>query len=84
LQAPLTVVTRRSRQVSNLGVIRCALVSKPTEAQKHKRAILRYFIIGIALMAVVLLMAIALYYTQGNAVTIHHVSSLAPHVASRV
>jgi hypothetical protein len=74
MQAPVTAVARRSRQLNNLGTIRCALVSKPTEAQKHKRAILRYFVLGIALMAVVFLMAIALYYTQGNSVTIHHLS----------
>jgi hypothetical protein len=33
---------------------------------------------------VVLLIAIALYYTQGNSVSIEHVSSLAPHFALRV
>jgi formate hydrogenlyase subunit 3/multisubunit Na+/H+ antiporter MnhD subunit len=74
MQVPLTAVTRRSRQVNNLGVIRCALISKPTEAEKHQRAMLRYCVIGIALMAVVFLMAIAIYYTQGNSVTIHHIS----------
>ena len=74
MQAPLTAVARRSRPVDKLGPIRCALVSKPTEAQKQKRAILRYFVIGIALAAVVFLIAIAVYYTQGNSVIIHHVS----------
>jgi hypothetical protein len=34
----------------------------------------------IALLAVLLLISIALYYTQGNSVTIEHVSSLAPQL----
>jgi hypothetical protein len=80
---PLSAVARRSRPVDNLESIRCALVSRPAEAQMQKRAILRYFVIGVALVAVVFLMAIALYYTQGNAVTIHHVGLLAPHAALR-
>jgi formate hydrogenlyase subunit 3/multisubunit Na+/H+ antiporter MnhD subunit len=87
MQAPLTAVARRSRPVDSLKPflepIRCALVSRPTQAQKQKRAILRYFVIGIALVAVVFLMAIAVYYTQGNSVTIHRVGLLAPHGALR-
>ena len=39
---------------------------------------LRYLVVVIALLAVLLLIAIALYYTEGNSVTIEHVSSLAP------
>jgi hypothetical protein len=58
--------------------IRCALVLKPSQAQKHKQDMLRYGVLVIALLAVVLLIAIALYYTQGNSVTIEHVSSLVP------
>jgi hypothetical protein len=68
MQAPLTAEARRSRPV-----IRCASCSRPTEAEKHKRALLRYFVLGIALMAVVFLIGIAVYYTQGNSVTIHHI-----------
>ena len=41
---------------------------------------LRYLVLVVALLAVVLLIAIALYYTHGNSVTIEHVSSLAPHL----
>jgi hypothetical protein len=59
--------------------IKCAVVARPTDAEKHKRAMLRYFVLVIALVAVVFLMSIALYYTQGHSVTIKHVSSLAPH-----
>jgi hypothetical protein len=44
---------------------------------------LRYLVLVIALVAVSLLIAIALYYTQGNSVTIEHISSLAPQFALR-
>jgi hypothetical protein len=64
--------------------IRCAVGAKPTRASRHKREMLRYLVLVIALVAVSLLIAIALYYTQGNSVTIEHVSSLAPHFALRV
>ncbi len=58
--------------------IKCALVVKPTEAQRHKQEMLRYLVVVIALLAVLLLIAIALYYTEGNSVTVKHVLSLAP------
>jgi hypothetical protein len=57
--------------------IKCALAVKPTRASRHKKEMLRYLVLVIALLAVVLLIAIALYYTQGNSVSIEHVSSLA-------
>jgi formate hydrogenlyase subunit 3/multisubunit Na+/H+ antiporter MnhD subunit len=60
--------------------IRCALVVKPTEAQRHKKEMLRYFVVVTAVLAVLLLVAIALYYTQGHSVTIKHVSLRAVHV----
>ena len=63
--------------------IRCAVEVKPTQASRHKKEMLRYLVLVIALLAVLLLIAIALYYTRGNSVTIEHVSSLAPHVALR-
>jgi hypothetical protein len=56
--------------------IRIAVEAHPTASQKHKKEMLRYFVLVIALLAVVFLIAIAVYYTQGNAVTIEHVSSL--------
>jgi hypothetical protein len=56
--------------------IRCAVVMKPTEAEKHKKEMLRHVVVVIALLAVLLLIAIAFYYTAGNSVTIKHVSSL--------
>jgi hypothetical protein len=58
--------------------IRCAVVVvKPSEAQKHKTEALRYFVLVIAVVAVFLLIAIALYYMQAKSVTIEHASSLA-------
>jgi len=59
--------------------IKCAVVLKPTEAQRHKREMLRHFVVVIALLAVLLLIAIAFYYTEGNSVTIKHINSLASH-----
>jgi hypothetical protein len=59
--------------------IKCALVTKPSEAEKHKSEMLRYAVVAIAFLAVLLLLAIALYYTQGNSVTVRHVSSLPPY-----
>ena len=57
--------------------IRCAVVARPSEAQKHKTEVVRYFVLVIALVAVFLLIAIALYYMQAKSVTIEHASPLA-------
>jgi hypothetical protein len=61
--------------------IRCALVEKPTQAQRHKKELLRYAVVLIAMLAVFLLIAIAFYYTEGNSVIVKHVSSLAPYLS---
>jgi hypothetical protein len=63
--------------------IKCAIIVKPTRASRHKKEMLRYLVLVVALLAVVLLIAIALYYTNGNSVTIEHVSSLAPQFSLR-
>jgi hypothetical protein len=69
---------------ANMGEpIKCALVSKPTESERHKQEMLRYVLVVLALLAVVLLIAIALYYTEGNSVTVKHVSSLHPYFSLR-
>jgi membrane protein insertase Oxa1/YidC/SpoIIIJ len=60
--------------------IKCALVNKPTEAEKHTKEMMRYMLVMIALLAVLLLIAIALYYTQGNSFTVKHVRLHVPHV----
>ncbi len=64
--------------------IHCALVAKPTQAEKHKRELLRYVVLAIALVAVFLLIAIALYYTQGHSITVEHVSMLGRNSDLRV
>jgi hypothetical protein len=63
--------------------IKCAPVGKPSEAERHKQEMLRYVIVVIAVLAVVLLIAIAFYYTEGNSVTVKHVSSLPPYLFPR-
>jgi hypothetical protein len=59
--------------------IKCAVVCKPTEAQRHKTKMIRHFVVVIALLAVLLLIAIAFYYIEGNSVTVKHINSLARH-----
>jgi hypothetical protein len=39
----------------------------------------RHFVVVIALLAVLLLIAIAFYYIEGNSVTVKHINSLAAH-----
>ena len=58
------------------GAIPYVVMARPSAEDKHKQDMLRYFVLVIALVAVIFLMAIALYYTQGNSVSIEHVSSL--------
>ena len=58
--------------------IKCAVV-KPTKAERQKREIVRHLVVVIALLAVLLLIAIAFYYTDGNSVTVKRINSLAAH-----
>jgi hypothetical protein len=79
VQVPMTVSVKHA----NLGEpIRCARVTKPSEAQRHKNEMMRYVVVVVAFLAVLLLIAIAFYYTQGNSVTVKHVSSLSPYLFS--
>jgi hypothetical protein len=59
--------------------IKCAVALKPTAAQRHNRELVRHFVVVIALLAVLLLIAIAFYYTEGNSVTVKRINSLATH-----
>jgi len=69
---------------ANMGEpIKCALVAKPSEARRHKNEMLRYAVVVVAFLAVLLLIAIAFYYTQGNSVTVKHVSSLSTYLSLR-
>ncbi len=82
MQVPIIAGIEHPHRVDMSEPIKCAVVAKPTQAARHKKEMLRYLVLVIALLAVLLLIAIALYYTQGNSVSIEHVSSLsALHVA---
>lgn len=74
----MTDVKHTHREVSE--PIRCAPLFKPTEGQKLQKEMLRYLVVLTAVLAVLLLIAIALYYTDGNSVTVKRISSLAPHL----
>ena len=78
MHVPMTANVKHA----NMGEpIKCALVTKPSEAEKHKGELLRYAVVAVAFLAVLLLIAIAFYYIQGNSVTVKHVSSLRPYFA---
>jgi hypothetical protein len=84
MQVSLIAGVEHHHPVDMSEPIKCAVAVKPTRAAKHREEMLRYLVLVVALLAVVLLIAIALYYTHGNSVTIEHVSSLAPHLTLRV
>jgi hypothetical protein len=76
VQIPMSASVKHA----NMGEpIKCALVTKPSEAERHKSEMLRYGVVVVAVLAVLLLIAIAFYYTEGNSVTVKHVSSLPPY-----
>ncbi len=81
MQVPMMADVKHGHHADMGEPIRCAVL-KPTEAQRHKKEMLRHVVVVIALLAVLLLIAIAFYYTEGNAVTIKHLSSLAPRLSS--
>jgi hypothetical protein len=54
---PMMADVKRTYDADVGQPIKCAVVVKPTEAQRHREEI---------------------YYTEGNSVTVKHVSSLAP------
>ncbi len=67
---------------ANVGEpIKCVLVTKPSKAERHKSEMLRYAVVAVAVLAVLLLIAIAFYYTQGNSLTVKHVSTLPPYLS---
>jgi hypothetical protein len=59
--------------------IKCAVAVRPTKAERYKREMVRHLVVVIALLAVLLLIAIAFYYTNGNSVTVKRINSLAWH-----
>jgi hypothetical protein len=79
MQVPM-IANVKQRHHADMGKpIKCAVVLRPTAAQRHKRDMVRHFVVVIALLAVLLLIAIAFYYTEGNSVTVKRINSLASH-----
>jgi hypothetical protein len=82
MQVPVTADAKQVHHANVSEPIRCAVVLKRTEVQRYRKfVLLRYAVVGIAIIAVILLIAIALYYTEGNSVTIRQIGSLAPHLS---
>ena len=79
MQVPMTAGVKHGHHAEMGEPIKCAVVLKPTEAERHKRNMVRHFMVVIALLAVLLLIAIAFYYTEGNSVTVKRINSLATH-----
>jgi len=79
MQVPM-IANVKQRHHADMGKpIKCAVVLKPTAAQRQKRDMVRHFVVVIALLAVLLLIAIAFYYTEGNSVIVKRINSLAAH-----
>jgi cell division septal protein FtsQ len=81
MQLPMIANAKHTEHPDVIESMRCAVVVKPTQAEKHKKEMLRYLVLVIALLAVLVLITIVLYYTQSNSVPIEHVGSLASHLA---
>ena len=79
MQVPMTADVKHGHHADVGEPIKCAVVLKPTEAERHNRELVRHFVVAIAIMAVLLLIAIAFYYTEGNSVTVKRINSLAAH-----
>ena len=79
MHVPLTASVKHGPHADVGEPIKCAAVLKPTDAERQKREMVRHFVVVIALLAVLLLIAIAFYYTEGNSVTVKRVNSLARH-----
>jgi uncharacterized membrane protein len=83
MQLPMIAGAKHTHHSDPLQSMRCAVDVKPTQAEKHKKEMLRYLVLVIALLAVLVLISIVLYYTQASSVPIEHVGSLASHLALR-
>ena len=79
MNVPMTAGVKHGHHADVGEPIKCAVAFKPTEAERHNREMVRHFVVVIALLAVLLLIAIAFYYIEGNSVTVKHINSLAAH-----
>ncbi|MGC2400040.1 MAG: hypothetical protein WA510_09675 [Acidobacteriaceae bacterium] len=60
--------------------IKCAPLSRPTEAQKKIREQVQCLVVVAAIVAVFLLVASAFHYSDGHPAVVKHVRLLTPHV----
>jgi hypothetical protein len=60
--------------------IKCAPLSGPTVAQRQITALVQCLVVAVAIVAVLLLMASAFYYTGAKTMAARHVHLLAPHI----
>jgi hypothetical protein len=60
--------------------IRCASISGPTANQQHRRDLLRFVMVSVALLATLLLLAGAFDYTTRKTTAFRHVRLAAPFV----
>ncbi len=83
MQVPMMADVEHGHRADVGEPIRCAVVLKPTEAQRQKKEMLRHVVVVIALLAVLLLIAIAFYYTAGQLShhQAHQLARAAPFVA---
>ena len=79
MSVPMAADVKHAHHAEVGEPIKCAAIFKPTKAERHQREMVRHFVVVIALLAVLLLIAIAFYYTEGNSVTVKRINSLAAH-----
>ena len=79
VRVPMVASFKHSHGAEAGEPIKCAQVLKPSAGERHKTELVRYLVLAVAFIAILLLIAIALYYTQGNVVHIQHIGSVPFH-----
>jgi hypothetical protein len=83
MRVPTVAVFKEPHAPDTRESIRSVRVFHPETTETHNANLFRYLVLAIAFIAVVLLIAIALYYTQGESIHFVHTSllryKLAPH-----
>jgi hypothetical protein len=78
MEVPVSSTAKPARYADALDSIRSVSIEHSSKNKRHTKEMLRYLVLVVALVAVIILISIALYYTQGNSVTIEHVRAFAP------
>jgi hypothetical protein len=78
MQIPVTNYIERSK--NDAGPIRCAPLSRLTAAQRQISELLQGVVVGVAILAMLLLMASAFCYTSHHQSDVRHVRLLPPHL----